>query len=257
MPHEFSLADDLVMGLRLYSRLPTGSRPHLAPDISRIAMALPIASLIIGIGPAVLLTTLVLAGAPAFLATTLASAAYVAITGAMAEDALADSFDGLFGGQTKERRLEILKDSRHGTFGVAAMIFLVVIRIACLAPLAEANAYAAGALWLAAGILARSGSLWLMSALPPARASGLSADAGRPSRPAFGLGIFIAIALAFILAGPFKGIFGLGLAVLVGAAIAYGWQRLCRHLVGGQTGDLVGGLQALLEIAVLCAFILS
>ncbi|MDB5623829.1 MAG: adenosylcobinamide-GDP ribazoletransferase, partial [Devosia sp.] len=116
------------MALRFFSRLPSGSSPHERPDLARIAPVLPLASLLIGAGPALILA----AGAqamPPMLAAALAVAALVLAGGAMAEDALADSADGLFGGHTVERRLEIMKDSRHGTYGVAALCLLLIMRV--------------------------------------------------------------------------------------------------------------------------------
>ena len=66
----------------------------------------------------------------------LAVAAMVIASGAMADDALADAMDGLFGGQTTERRLEIMKDSRHGTYGVAALALFILLRVTALGAMA-------------------------------------------------------------------------------------------------------------------------
>lgn len=251
------LFDDVVMGLRLYSRLPTGDAPHRAPRISRVAMALPFTSILIGLGPALALLVLVLIGVPPLFASGLAVAAWVLATGAMSEDALADAADGLFGGATRERRLEILKDSRHGTYGVSALVLLLLLRVAALSAIATVNAYAAAALWLAAGILSRSASLWLTVRLPPARTDGLSASSGRLDKRAFALGLFFAAVLGFILIGPFAGVVGYVVALVFTAGTALGGVRLCARLVGGQTGDLIGALQAVLEIAAWSAFILA
>src|SRR5690554_5047966 len=159
------LFEDVVMALRFFSRLPTGDSPHRTPDIARMALALPFASLLIGLGPALLLVALAAAGLPPLLAATLAVAAAVLAGGAMAEDALADSADGLFGGGTPERRLEIMKDSRHGSYGVAALCLFIVLRVVGIGSVAAINPLAAGAIWLAAGVTARTGALWLASAL--------------------------------------------------------------------------------------------
>ena len=220
-------------------------------------MALPLASIVIGLVPALVLLVLLLAGVPPLFASSLGVVVWVLTTGAMAEDALADAADGLFGGTTPERRLEILKDSRHGTYGVTALVMLLVLRVGALSAIATLNAYAAAALWMAAGVLSRSGSLWLMVRLAPARSDGLSSSAGRLDKRAFGVGLFFAAVLGFILIGPFAGLLGYAVALGFVAAAAYGWTRLCERLVGGQTGDLIGALQAVLEIAVWSAFILA
>ena len=251
------LIDDLIMGLRFFSRLPTGDRPHERPDLSRIAMALPFASLIIGVLPAMLLLGGGLTGLPKLFVAGLAVAAAAIVTGGMAEDAIADAADGLFGGTTPERRLEIMKDSRHGTYGVVALCLFLLLRVSALSALAaEANPPAAAAIWLGVMLMARSAALWLTVALPPARANGASAAAGRAprSRPLRSAALF-ALILGVILSAPSAGLVGFLLAVLAIIAVAAGWTTLCRRLVGGQTGDLIGALQALAEIAALGALL--
>jgi adenosylcobinamide-GDP ribazoletransferase len=193
-------------------------------------------------------------GLPVFVSATLAVASLVVVTGAMAEDGLADAADGLFGGTTPARRLEIMKDSRHGSYGVAALCLFLVLRVAALGSIASASPLAAGSVWLAAMLLARSGALWLGVSLAPARSDGLSASAGQVPAPAFLLGGAFALVLGFILGAPPAGVLGFVLALVLGAGVAFGWQNLCQKLVGGQTGDLIGALQALLEIAALTAF---
>jgi adenosylcobinamide-GDP ribazoletransferase len=250
------LGDDVVMGLRFFSRLPAGERAHEKPVLSRIAMALPFTSLLIGIGPALLLAALAWMGMPAYFAAALAVAAQVIVTGAMAEDGLADAADGLFGSSSPERRLMILKDSRHGTYGVAALCMLLVLRVTGLGAVAAVSPLAVVGVWLASTVLARSGSLWLSVALPPARTDGVSATAGRVSWPSFAVGLVLALLLGFALAAPFTSVLAVMLALLLAAIVAAVWAKLCLQLVGGQTGDLIGALQALLEIATLSAFML-
>lgn len=253
-PERGNLAADLVMALRFFSRLPTGPMPHEVPSLDRMAMALPFASLLIGALPALVLLLASAGGVPALFAALLAAAAFAVVTGAMSEDAIADAMDGLFGGQTPERRLEILKDSRHGTYGVLAIVFTIGLKAAALSAIAARNPAAAALVWVAATMLARSGALYLALALPPARATGAAAAAGRVSRNAFVIGAVFALLLAVVLAAPFTGLLGLVIALLIGAGIAVGWTRICAKLTGGQTGDLIGALQALLEIAILATF---
>jgi len=241
---------DLVMALRFFSRLPTGSRPFEPPDLSRIAVALPFASVIIALGPALLLLLLGFI-LPAWFAAALAVGAMIAVAGAMADDALADAADGIVGGATPERRLEIMKDSRHGTYGVAALCLYIVLRVAALGSIAAVNPFAAAAIWLGTTVLARSGCLWLSLELPNARTGGVSASAGRVGKASFGIGLLFAAILAFIVAAPFTSLIAVILAFLVAGLVAWGWTEVCRKLVGGQTGDLIGALQALIEVGVL------
>jgi adenosylcobinamide-GDP ribazoletransferase len=248
------LVSDLLMGLRFYSRLPTGWMPHEPPNLSRIALALPFTSIVIGLPAIVVLLALLWLGVAPIFAAAIAVTVMVIVTGAMAEDALADSADGLFGGRDIEQRLEIMKDSRHGTYGVAAIALLLILRVTAIGTVF--HPLAAAGVWLAATVMARSGSLWLTRALHPARSGGAAASAGRVGLQSFiGGGIF-AIVVSFLLAGFAVGIQGLLLAYALCGLVMLGWITLCRRLIGGQTGDLIGALQALLEVAALIGFMI-
>ena len=249
---EMRLGDDLVMGIRFFSRLPTGAAPHRRPNLSRIALALPFTSLVIGLGPALLLLGLEWLNVPHLFAAALAVAAMIVVTGAMAEDAIADSVDGLFGGHDVEQRLAIMKDSRHGTYGVCAIAMLLLLRVTAIGSVG--NPLEAAGTWLAATVMARSGALWLTVALPAARVGGAAATAGQVTRQAFGIGAVFMVVLSFVLAGFAVSVLGLAVAYGLGALVVWGWVTLCRRLIGGQTGDLIGALMALIEVAVLTAF---
>lgn len=246
------LGDDLLMGLRFYSRLPTGNAPHARPELSRMALALPFTSVVIGLGPAVVLIALEWLTVPHLYAAAIAVACAVIITGAMAEDALADAADGLFGGRTIEQRLDIMKDSRHGTYGVTAIVLLLLLRVTAIGSLG--NPLAAAGVMLAASVIARSGALWLTVVLPPARIGGAAATAGQVGRQAFGIGAVFMVVLSFVLSAFVVGVPGLLLAYALAAAVVVGWVTLCRRMIGGQTGDLIGALQALIEVAALTGF---
>lgn len=242
------------MGLRFYSRLPTGGTAHARPNLSRMALALPFTSLVIGAGPVAVLLALEWLNAPHFFAAAAAVACLVIVTGAMAEDALADAADGLFGGRTIEERLDVMKDSRHGTYGVCAIALFLLLRITAIGSIQ--HPLAAAGVTLAASVMARSGALWLTVALPPARIGGAAATAGQVSRQAFGIGAVFMVVLSFVLAGFAVSVFGLVVAYGLAALAVWGWVTLCRRMIGGQTGDLIGALQALIEVAALTGFML-
>lgn len=251
---EVRLRDDLLMGLRFYSRLPTGNTPHARPNLSRMALALPFTSLVIGAGPAAVLLALQWLKVPHLFAAAAAIACLVIVTGAMAEDALADAADGLFGGRTIEERLDIMKDSRHGTYGVCAIVLFLSLRVTAIGSVA--NPLAAAGMMLAASVMARSGALWLTVALPPARIGGAAATAGQVSRQAFGIGAVFMVVLSFVLAAFAVSVLGLVVAYGLAALVVWGWATLCRRMIGGQTGDLIGALQALVEVAALTGFMI-
>jgi adenosylcobinamide-GDP ribazoletransferase len=246
-----ALVAEIIGGLRFYSRVPIGFVPYVPPELTRLAPVLPVVSLILGIAPAALLVVLTLCGLPSIYAAGIAVAFSLILTGAMAEDALADAFDGLFGGPSPEVRLDIMRDSRHGTYGVSALVLLLLLRVFAVGGIAAIHPFAGAGAWLASGIIARSGSLWLPLALPSARASGVSAAAGRVARPAFWVGVAIALVLCVVFALPVAGTAGVVIALALAGLTAVLWTMICRNLIGGQTGDCVGALQALIEIAML------
>jgi adenosylcobinamide-GDP ribazoletransferase len=250
----FNFGDELLMGVRFYSRLPTGNTAHQRPNLDRMALTLPLTSVVIGVIPVAVLLVLEWFGTPTFFAAVIAVATLVIVSGAMSEDALADAADGLFGGSTVEQRLEIMKDSRHGTYGVCAIAVLLAARIAAVGSIT--SPLEAGAILLTAPLIARSGALWLSSALPPARSGGAAASAGQVSQRSFFIGLAVAAVVSFATAGFAVGILGLAAAFALAALVALGWTTLCRRLIGGQTGDLIGALQALLEIAALTALMI-
>lgn len=249
--------DGIMMGLSFYSRLPVGTDAHSKFDFAAMVRPLAFASLTIGIIPVAFLLVLSLFGPSPLFAAIVAVAVSAIVTGAMAEDAFADAMDGLFGGQTLERKLEIMHDSRHGTYGVLGIVAPFTLRVVILATLATQNPIAAAALWLSASVLARSGATYIAYALPAARKDGISAGAGILPRTACFIGIGLAIAISIILCVPFGGIIPWLIALLVGAGTLFGCKALLKRMLGGQTGDTIGATQLTLEIAILSSFMLS
>ncbi len=229
---------------------------HVKIQISNITRVLGFASLAIGFVPALVLFLSLISGLPVLLGTSFAVAAQIAITGAMAEDGLADSFDGLFGGNNPQKRLLIMKDSTNGTFGVAAIVLLIITRIAAIGALAGISAVAAVFLWIGAQILARQSALWLMVGLKSARKGGAAADAGELRSKDFWLGMASALLMTTVFSIFFVGFGGMIIAAAIVMLIIVWWTRKCKNLVGGYSGDLIGGLQAMLEIGILSGFLL-
>ncbi len=183
-----------------------------------------------------------------------AAAAAVAIgllvTGAFHEDGLADTADALGGGYTRTRVLEILKDSRIGSFGASALILVLLLRIACLAGLGEA----AGAALVVCGGLSRVAPVWLMRALPyvtadPAARSRLVARAGAAQTVVATLTAGLAVAVVVWCGAwtPSEGLAVLTITAVVAAVC--GWRFVRR--VGGLTGDFLGATQQLAEVTTL------
>lgn len=240
------IVDDLRMAAAFVTILPLGSsKPAADGAIARATWALPVAGLLVGCVGALVYKVTSRFGLTPNLAALLALATTSLITGALHEDGLADTADGLGGGRTRERKLEIIRDSRIGTYGVCALILSFGLRWSALA--AIANPWAVALALCAAHAAARAGVPAFMSLVPPARPDGLAARAGAPAGRsvaiAFAIGTF-ALALAL---GPAKALVGLVLLSLAGLILA----RLAIRQIGGQTGDILGAFEQVGEILIL------
>lgn len=240
---------------RLPVRLPTETGQDGPPDMERLGPAFPFAGLVIGLVGALALTLAHLLGMNDFIAATLAIGVLVVATGALHEDGLADVADAL-GGMNVARRLEIMKDSRIGSFGVCALVLSFCLRIGALAALCGVGiGVAAGAL-MAACALSRPAGLWMLAVLPPARADGLAHGIGAPSRHCRRLALAIAVVIAALLVVPLLGFFPLAAGLLLGIATFFGIVRLARAQFGGQTGDVAGAATLAVEIAFLLGLLI-
>lgn len=169
----------------------------------------------------------------------------VLATGGLHEDGLADTADGLGGGRTRADKLAIMRDSRIGAYGVLAIVFSVGLRAAALSGMFTPTS-AAFAL-IVAGALSRALVVAVMAGMDPARSDGLAVDAGRPGTAGTAAALVIAVALAAVLIGPAAALW----ALAAGAAAAAALAGLARSRIGGYTGDVLGAVQQVAEVAVL------
>ncbi|MDO5646360.1 MAG: adenosylcobinamide-GDP ribazoletransferase [Paracoccus sp. (in: a-proteobacteria)] len=229
-----------VLALVLLTRLPlAGLLPARTIPLAGAAWAFPLAGVVVGgLGAGVMAVVPL----PPMIAAMLAVAAMIAITGALHEDGLADFTDAA-GGHNREQRLEIMRDSRIGSYGVLALILAVGLRVAMLAALPSA------ALWLVVGVAvaSRAGMVAVMR-LPAARADGMGHTAGRPSRRAvivaLTIGAAALIATAELAGQPLAALSLIGIIAAAALTAYHAYQKL-----GGQTGDVLGTTQQLCEIS--------
>jgi adenosylcobinamide-GDP ribazoletransferase len=190
---------------------------------------------------------------PPLAAALLAVGATIALTGALHEDGLADTFDGLAGGRTIERRLEIMRDSRIGTYGVLALVLSVGLRVALLAAYLPASPWRGALALIAAEAIGRTAIVWLWSHEPPARPDGLAATLGAPERESMAtalvLGTGISVVAGALAAGIFAALISLAAAALAAVLLAQ-WSR---QRIGGRTGDILGAAEQLAALAALLA----
>ncbi|MBO0684588.1 MAG: adenosylcobinamide-GDP ribazoletransferase [Candidatus Dormibacteraeota bacterium] len=175
-----------------------------------------------------------------------ALAALALLTGALHLDGLADSADGLLGGVDRERRLEIMRDPRVGSFGVVAVVLVLIGDWAALSAMGPLQALAA---LLVAAAMGRFAVIALLVWLPYARREGLgvAARAGR-LKPGLLIG---GLAAALPLALDWR--HGLLAAALV-ALVTLGLATLARARIGGATGDVYGAAVELGQLVALVAF---
>ena len=248
---------DLAHCVRFYSRLPVPALPweqnaHALPSFPRLVRVIPFAGLLIGLVPAAVLGCALLLDLGPWLAAILSVGAMVLATGALHEDGLADVADS-FGGSTREKRLEIMRDSRIGSFGASALFLALALRIGALATLASRiDGGAVTAVVLLVASLSRTAGLMPLVFLSPARRDGMSQAVGQPARETFWLAAGIAGGIAVVL-GALAGLPPIGVAltlVLSGLSGVALTGFASRHL-GGQTGDIAGAAQQVAEIAAL------
>jgi adenosylcobinamide-GDP ribazoletransferase len=206
----------------------------------------PLAGLVVGLLGGLVFAGATALGLPPLLAAVLAIATLVALTGALHEDGLGDLADSL-GASSRTRKLEIMRDPRVGSFGVIAIVLALTARIGAITAL-DGPALVIAAL-AAAAALSRALMPVAMLVLPQARSDGLAVRAGRPHPARVAAGAAIAILMTLILLPPGTGVAAILAATLAGVLVALlAWRQL-----GGITGDVLGAVQQLAEIAFLFA----
>ena len=163
---------------------------------------------------------------PASVAAVVAVLAGVVITGAFHEDGLADTADAM-GGVTPEHRRQILKDSRHGSYGVAALCGSIVLRVVCVASLGPAVA--------------------TMTVTSPPSVAGLGADYLRMlRRGAARVGVAVGVAITILAVGWWS-----GPLVLAAALVTLPVAIVAGRALGGVTGDVLGAIEQVVECTTL------
>ncbi len=245
-----SVLRPFLIALQFLTVLPI--RTAGAPDAAATGRSLlyyPLVGLVLGL----LLTALawLLADAPSPLAAALLLAFWIALTGALHLDGLADTLDAWLGGLgDREQTLAIMKDPCCGPAGVVALVLVLLLKFAALAELADADV-----LWAVAAspVLGRTALPLLFLTTPYLRPRGLGTAlaAHLPRRAA--VTVVIGVALAF---GALAGTDGL-LVLLTGAAVFLLLRSAMLRRIGGTTGDTAGALVELTEAATLVAVVLT
>jgi adenosylcobinamide-GDP ribazoletransferase len=244
------LLHDLKIAALFLTRLPVRpERPVAMPDLARAVHLFPVVGAAVGAVGGLGYLVASLLGLPSLPASIVAVAAMVLATGALHEDGLADTADGLAAGADRARALEIMRDSRIGSYGTIALVLVLMARLTALASFWDPLHVAA--ILIAAGAASRAAMPLVMRLQPSARGQGLAAAAGRPEarHVALGCGLAVAIALVCLPAG--TALVALAwLALAATATAAFLGRRL-----GGCTGDTLGAVQQIGEVAFLLAVV--
>jgi len=233
----------VVAAFAFLTRLPVWRGPLRDADLGRSVSFFPLVGLVLGLALTGLAAALAGTVAPSLIAVLLATLLAV-LTGGLHLDGFADVFDALAGGRgDRARTLEIMRDSRIGAQGAAALTLLLIAKVAALAQVAERRdllallAFPTVARWLAA---------LLVVLFPYARAEGLGrAFSGEAGRVQAGVATAIAVLVVAVLGA------GLILPALGTAAGVLAFAFWLHRRLGGLTGDVYGAAVELAEVLML------
>jgi adenosylcobinamide-GDP ribazoletransferase len=244
-PPDAGWVAEFAVATAFFTRLPVAAPDCGAGRLADAAWAFPLVGAGIGAAAALAYLLAQLVGLGDWPAALSAVFAGIALTGALHEDGLGDTADGLIGGHDRDHALAVMRDSRLGTFGVLAIVLSVLLRTAALVRIGDA--VHAGLALIAAHAASRGALPVAMRVMEPARADGLGVDAGKPSVPAAIAAVTISVLISLAAFGPTRGAIALGAA---GAAV-FAAGMLAQRCIGGYTGDVLGAFQQIGEIVVL------
>jgi len=232
------------------TRVPVGGFPYSREDWRWSSAHFPFAGLLVGLGSAAVWRASYAAGPWA--ASALAVAAAMMLTGAFHEDGLADTADALGGAYDRAKLFTILKDSRIGSFGSAALTIVLILRVALLARLGTL----AGVALVVTSCMARVPPIWLMRAMPyvtmddQAKSRAVARAGWGQTLVATSWGALAAAVGVEVLSLPLRATLG-GVAGCALVALVCGYRFHVR--AGGLTGDFLGATEQLCECALLLA----
>lgn len=224
---------------------PVVKRPFTPAEMGASLAFYPLVGLLFG-GVLVAFRQLTLGALPTTVSAAFTLALWVIMSGALHLDGFLDTCDGLLGGWTPEKRLEILRDEHHGAYALAGGVLLLLTKYSLIA----ATGFPALALLLAPAF-GRWAMVFTILAFPYQRPQGV----GRAIKDAATwregwiatLWVLIAASLSFSLQG--------WIALVVVFVVAWGGAQLTLRLIPGLTGDIYGALNELSELAVLITFV--
>ena len=236
----------LLVALSFLTILPVGLASATDSEISRSRGWYPVVGLLYGLLLAVLVALFTLVPPPfvhTMLAASLLVVALAVVNRFLHLDGLMDYCDAMWGGRTVERRLEIMRDSRVGSFAVAGCFCVLLVKFAALFNLALSLTFVVSVLTFP--VISRWSMALLLTAFPYGRQEGIGSAFFAAGRPwlATGFALLTALALCWLTLGV-VGVSVLAMSSLL--ALSFGWWTV-RRLGGGLTGDCYGAANEIVE----------
>jgi adenosylcobinamide-GDP ribazoletransferase len=239
--------DDLRTSAGFLTRLPI-PLPSTGGSLAQASRAFPLVGALIGVAAALVYAIAVNLGLTALLGAGLAVASSLILTGALHEDGLADFADGLGARGDAGARLAVMRDSHIGTFGVLALMLVILLNVVAIAALALPGEAAAALIAAHAG--SRALLPWVMHRFSHARSDGLAVAAGRPSQTTAFISLGLGAIVLLICVGPARAI-----AAAIVAGLALLLAPMARRLLGGITGDVLGAIESTARLAILLTLV--
>lgn len=239
---------DFLGAVQFLTRVPVPAHPYREDSLARAVKFFPVVGLFIG-GSAAGVYLLLDPHLPKLVSAALVLVLLVGLTGCFHEDALADVADGFGGGWNREQVLTILHDSRIGSYGGAALVLSLVLRLLLLSSLARAQVFP---VLISAHVLCRWTTLPLSYFLPPARETGSDGGAGQGARVAnlaTAATLIGGTLFSFLCAGLLLRTHALA-PILATTLVTLLSGIYFKRRIGGVTGDCFGATNQVAEIAV-------
>jgi adenosylcobinamide-GDP ribazoletransferase len=237
--------DDFRAAVAFLTRLPM---PHpegpLPSNFARAHRVFPLVGAAIGAVSGGVYLVLASIGLPSIASAAIALGASAVLTGALHEDGLADVADGFGGGHDKAAKLEIMLDSRLGTYGALILLVSFTAKFSAVAALPSGAVLPS---LVAVHALARGILPVMAMTMPYARKQGLAATAGRPDFATAAIAVASALVIAFLALSWVEAVGAALVAAVAGLSLAI----LANRQIGGQTGDVLGAAEQVSETAVL------
>ena len=246
--HFSKCREDILLALTFFTRIPIHFITKYDRTLMQACWCFPLIGAGIGLAGGTLFYILLVVQIPVAISAVTTICFIVILTGALHEDGLADTADGLGGGDNKKSKIEKMRDSKVGSYGVLAILLITLIKLNAIITLATGKPYEIAIISI---ICAHSLSRFSIIVIPyfssPASDEGLARYAGKPETRGVIGGLLLTSILIFLLLPFEQATTSAVLAILVAGVIGL----LANFQIKGYTGDILGAAQQVSEATVL------